>query len=88
MSYQVLGNFKLIVILLIGIIFFSEVTNYVRLFGMILALYGIISYSLDLNLEETWKYAKSIQTDTPMQDTENPKKALCENPYSRNHGVG
>lgn len=44
-SYNVLGHMKLLVILTGGIVFFRDSTNAVRLFGMIMAFLGIISYT-------------------------------------------
>ena len=42
-TYQVLGHFKLLVILLFGVLFFGEDTNLFRLAGMALAFVGIVA---------------------------------------------
>jgi hypothetical protein len=44
-TYQVLGHSKLIVILTSGIFILGEDSNAARLFGMLLALGGIVSYT-------------------------------------------
>lgn len=44
-SYQVLGHFKLLVILAAGILVFHEDANYLRLGGMFLAFAGVVIYT-------------------------------------------
>ena len=44
-SYQVLGHFKLVVILSSGVLVFGEDSNVIRLSGMVMSLCGIIGYS-------------------------------------------
>ncbi|CAN0292518.1 unnamed protein product, partial [Ectocarpus sp. 4 AP-2014] len=44
-SYQVLGHFKLVVILLVGVVGFGEQSSPERLYGMALALAGIVGYT-------------------------------------------
>ncbi|CAM9909576.1 unnamed protein product, partial [Ectocarpus fasciculatus] len=44
-SYQVLGHFKLVVILLVGVVGFGERSSSARLSGMTLALAGIVGYT-------------------------------------------
>ena len=55
-SYQVLGHFKLLVILAAGIFVFGEDTNSTRLCGMALAFAGIVSYTtLKQNSKSGWE---------------------------------
>lgn len=58
-SYQVLGHFKLLVILAAGIFFFREDANYVRLGGMVLAFAGIVMYTtFKQNMASGWEKPK------------------------------
>ncbi|GMI26488.1 hypothetical protein TeGR_g8017 [Tetraparma gracilis] len=44
-TYQVLGHFKLVIILLSGVLLFGEDSNVVRLTGMAMAFCGILAYT-------------------------------------------
>jgi len=44
-SYQVLGHFKLVLILIAGVVMFGEDSNVIRLTGMVMAFCGILGYS-------------------------------------------
>ncbi len=44
-TYQVLGHFKLVLILISGVIMFGEDSNVIRLSGMVMAFCGILAYS-------------------------------------------
>ena len=44
-TYQVLGHFKLVLILISGVVLFGEDSNVVRLAGMALAFCGILAYT-------------------------------------------
>mmetsp|Transcript_6253 Transcript_6253/g.24369 ORF Transcript_6253/g.24369 Transcript_6253/m.24369 type:complete len:330 (-) Transcript_6253:57-1046(-) len=55
-TYQVLGHFKLVIILTAGVVWFNEEANSQRLLGMILALLGIILYTtLKQNMPSGWE---------------------------------
>eukprot|EP00903_Cladosiphon_okamuranus_P010526 g9956.t1 len=55
-SYQVLGHFKLVVILLVGVAGFGEQSSPARLSGMALALAGIVGYTtLKQGLGSGWE---------------------------------
>lgn len=57
-TFQVLGHFKVLIILCLGIVLFSEDQNRVRLVGMLLALVGIVSYTYaKQNVGRGWKIA-------------------------------
>lgn len=56
LTQQVLGHFKLVVILAAGITMFKEEAEAMRLLGMALALAGIIGYtSLKRGLGSGWE---------------------------------
>ncbi|GMI44622.1 hypothetical protein TrCOL_g351 [Triparma columacea] len=44
-TYQVLGHFKLVLILISGVVIFGEDSNVVRLCGMVMAFVGILAYT-------------------------------------------
>ena len=51
-----LGHFKLLLILTAGIVFFHEDTNRIRLMGMALAFFGIVTYTtLKQNAASGWE---------------------------------
>lgn len=55
-SYQVLGHFKLLVILTAGIFLFREDVNPLRLAGMLLAFVGVVMYTtLMQNMPSGWE---------------------------------
>ena len=59
-SYQVLGHFKLLVILAAGIFLFKEDANGLRLAGMLLAFFGVVMYTtLKQNLASGWEKSSS-----------------------------
>ena len=58
-SYQVLGHFKLLVILAAGILLFHEDANYLRLGGMFLAFAGVVMYTtLKQGIASGWEKPK------------------------------
>ena len=58
--YNVLGHFKLLVILTGGLLFMDGDQNPVRLFGMVLAFAGIVQYTnLKQTIENNWKQQKA-----------------------------
>lgn len=66
-SYQVLGHFKLLVILASGIFLFKEDSNLVRLSGMLLAFAGIVMYTtLKQNMASGWEKAKLGPVTSPL----------------------
>jgi len=68
-SYNVLGHFKLCIITVGGIILFNEDANEEKLFGVVMALVGIIWYSvLKMNISEPWD--KRTKKPTPNEDKE------------------
>ncbi|CAM9868979.1 unnamed protein product [Ectocarpus sp. 6 AP-2014] len=65
-SYQVLGHFKLVVILLVGVVGFGEQSSSARLSGMALALAGIVGYTtLKQGLGSGWEGHSSGSRDEP-----------------------
>jgi solute carrier family 35 protein E3 len=70
--YNVLGHFKLLVILTGGLLFNGEDSNNLRLFGMFLAFAGIVQYT---NLKQTignnWVTAGPKKTDEKQVSVEN-----------------
>ena len=62
LSYQVLGHFKLVVVLLGGIFIFGGDTNSKRLMGMFITFVGVVIYGhLKMNMTQTkenWDQAK------------------------------
>jgi hypothetical protein len=63
---QVLGHFKLLVILSCGILLFGEDTNPLRLLGMGLAFGGIVAYTtLKQNIASGWESTSSGKATTP-----------------------
>lgn len=64
-SYNVLGHAKLIVILTYGIFLFGDSTSSLRLFGMFLAVIGIVSYThIKITMQEEKKDGpKANQTE-------------------------
>jgi len=68
-SYNVLGHFKLCVITIGGIILFREDANQQKILGVIMALVGIIWYSLlKVQLSEPWD--KRIKNTSQNKDTD------------------
>lgn len=67
-AYNVLGHFKLCVILLTGFIIFGEDMNPVKLFGTALAFVGVVTYStLQQGLDNAWDKSKpSTATYQPL----------------------
>lgn len=62
--YNVLGHFKLLVILAGGLLFNGEDTNSTRLFGMLLAFGGIVQYThLKQNIGNNWVSSSSQKKD-------------------------
>jgi|TARA_B110000305_G_C19003175_1_gene431389 solute carrier family 35 protein E3 len=60
-SYQVLGHFKLVLILISGVLLFGEDSNVIRLTGMVMSFCGILAYT-------ELKRAKSkTEETTPMK---------------------
>lgn len=60
-SYQVLGHFKLLVILAAGIFIFKEDANELRLAGMLLAFAGIVMYTtLKQGMASGWEKSSSV----------------------------
>ena len=65
-SYQVLGHFKLLIILAAGIFIFGEDSNSTRLCGMALAFSGIVSYTtLKQNLKSGWEKSSPHGKSSP-----------------------
>ena len=59
--YNVLGHFKLLVILTGGLLFMDGDRNPVRLFGMVLAFAGIVDYTnVKQGMENNWKIQKPV----------------------------
>ena len=55
-AYNVLGHFKLCVILLSGFLFFGEDANTMKLIGTLMTLIGVIAYThLQQNLKSGWE---------------------------------
>ena len=60
-SYQVLGHFKLLVILAAGILIFEEDANGLRLSGMLLAFVGVVTYTtLKQGTNSGWEKSTSV----------------------------
>lgn len=54
-SYNVLGHFKLVCVLLSGLFFFGEDTNPTKLMGTLFALIGVIVYThYKQNIQDGW----------------------------------
>lgn len=83
---QVLGHFKLLVILAAGIFLFREDANYVRLAGMLLAFAGIVSYtSLKQNMSSGWEKAK-VEKPKMVSELPTTNKDALEMSSSRQKG--
>jgi solute carrier family 35 protein E3 len=78
--YNVLGHFKLLVILTGGLIFQGEDSNPIRLFGMALAFAGITHYT---NLKQTI----ASQWKTPMNNNRNSSSSNNNNNSVSNNGL-
>jgi solute carrier family 35 protein E3 len=69
--YNVLGHFKLLVILTGGLVFNGEDRNPVRLFGMFLAFAGIVQYTnLKQSIGNTWVTAEAKKSDEKTTNAE------------------
>ena len=67
-SYQVLGHFKLVLILISGVLLFGEDSNPVRLSGMVMSFCGIVAYT-ELNRKKSGLTA-STAVKTPLKSME------------------
>lgn len=74
---QVLGHFKLLVILTAGIFLFNEDTNSVRLLGMCLAFIGIVAYTtLKQSTASGWEKTPKAEAVLPESDREPLRKSV------------
>lgn len=63
-AYNVLGHFKLCVILLSGFLFFGESANQMKIIGTLLTLGGVITYThLQQNLKSGWENRDKAAAD-------------------------
>lgn len=82
-SYNVLGHAKLIVILTYGIFLFGDSTSGIRLFGMFLAVVGIVSYThIKITMQEEKKdpviETEAVALKTNAQETRIEMQHLVE----------
>jgi len=85
-SYNVLGHFKLCVILLSGWLFFQEDMNSRKMFGTILAFTGVVAYTtLKQYTDNEWNRAKppSSTTSTTSTSSSTQYSALPSQPVDR-----
>ena len=76
-SYQVLGHFKLVVVLAGGSIFFAGDTNPKRLMGMACTFIGVVIYShLKQTITENWD--KSSKDGALLPGGKPKPKTFCE----------
>jgi solute carrier family 35 protein E3 len=81
-AYNVLGHFKLCVILLSGFLFFSEQANGMKILGSLLTLAGVITYThLQQNLKSGWenREKQTATVDAKVASSEEAEKLLNGN---------
>jgi len=80
-TYNVLGHFKLCVILFSGWIFFNEDMNRKKLIGIVMAFFGVVLYThLKQNIENEWnrRPTTAAPAKTDPSDRDDAQRLLSE----------